>query len=214
MRYFGLMALLLVAGCNSAEPYEQTESQETAGDERRFWVTSQYLDRHTCPSDACGIVGRLFFREAATVLETKDGWARITKAYDASCSGGVSEYVDKGNAKCTAGNGIIDGKFAEWVMAINLSPTRPADPAKTAVADEKLVAQSDDFAQYRKEFTTAARKLIDDGRCTADDFEEMGGWVKSTNERDRPIYFTYCGGMTIANRLYLNTATGEISTNP
>lgn len=38
----------------------------------------------------------------------------------------------------------------------------------------------------------------------------MGGWVKSSNHRNQPIYFTYCGGSTVANRLYLNAETGEI----
>ena len=214
MRIAGLAALALLSGCNSAPTADTVEGDVATADDVKMWVTSQYLDRHTCPSESCGIVGRLFFREATTVLETKGDWARITKAYGASCSNGVSEYVDKGNANCSTDNGIDDGKFAEWVLAKELSASRPADPAETAAADEKLVAQSDDFAQYRKAFSTAARKLIDDGRCTAADFVEMGGWMKSSNHRDRPIYFTYCGEMTIANRLYLNAASGEISVNP
>ena len=28
--------------------------------------------------------------------------------------------------------------------------------------------------------------------------------------RDEPVYFTYCGGMTISNRIYLNAETGRI----
>lgn len=208
MRLAGLFAILIVAGCNSS-PSDTAETVETS-EEGKLWVTSQYLDRHTCPSDSCGVVGRLSFREAATVLETSGEWARITQPYDASCVNGTSEYVDEGKAECTTENGIADGQFSEWVRVEDLSTTRPADPAETAASSERLVAQSDDFAQYREAFTTAASQLIDDGRCTAADFEEMGGWVKSTNERNRPIYFTYCGGMTAANRLYLNADSGEI----
>lgn len=85
---------------------------------------------------------------------------------------------------------------------------RPADPAEPAAESERVVAQSDDFTQHREAFVKAVNQLIEDGRCTGAEIEEMGGWVKSTNERDRPIYFTYCGGMTTTNRLYLNVETG------
>ena len=155
------------------------------------------------------MVGQYFFREAATSFETKGEWARVTKRYDANCVGGKSKYVDKGNANCNADNGITDGQFAEWVMVKSLSKTRPSDPALTAAQDEKLVADSDDFRRHRVAFKTAARKLIDDGQCSEGDFTEMGGWVKSVNDPDRPIYFMYCGGMTIANRIYLDASTGR-----
>jgi hypothetical protein len=54
--------------------------------------------------------------------------------------------------------------------------------------------------------------LIGDGRCTAGDFEENGGWMKSSNNRDEPVYFMYCGGFTAANRIYLDAASGRIFT--
>jgi hypothetical protein len=219
MRNIGLGTLILVTGCGSAPNSEVAEQplanvaevKAEPSDEGKLWVTSQYLDRHTCASDKCGIVGRLSFREAATVIERKGDWARVSKVYDASCSNGVSEYVDKGQAACTPENGIKEGKFAEWVLARHLSTERPADPAETAANDEKMVAQSDDFSQHRKAFVKAARQLIDQGRCTAADFEEQGGWVKSSNHPDQPMYFTYCGGMTVANRIYVNAETGQIS---
>lgn len=55
-----------------------------------------------------------------------------------------------------------------------------------------------------------AQELIAAGTCKASDFQEMGGWVKSSDRGSKPVYFTYCGGMRIQNRLYLNAATGEI----
>ena len=221
-----VMLGLLLAGCggspvanehgNSIEDVKAVNaaaSVEAAGsDAGKLWVTSERLQRHSCPSESCGIVGQLFFREAAIVLERRGGWARISKRYDASCSGGRSEYVDKGNAECSPANGIVDGKFAEWVKAEHLSATRPPDPAATAAEDEKLVKDSDDFGKYRRAFVTAARTLIGDGRCTAGDFEENGGWMKSSNHRDEPIYFMYCGGFTAANRIYLDAASGRIFT--
>lgn len=176
----------------------------------QMWVTAQYLDRHTCPSRTCGIVGRLFFRESADVQERRNGWARVSRSYDASCVNGRSEYVDKGNDRCNRDNGVEGGQFAEWVELRSLSATRPPDPAATASSAERLVANSDDFAQHRAAFTRAAEQLISTGRCTEADFTELGGWVKSTIERDAPVYFMYCGGMTLANKVHLNAATGRI----
>lgn len=86
-----------------------------------------------------------------------------------------------------------------------------ADPAQTALPTASLVAKSQDFSKYRAAFVKAANELIQDGRCTPRDFEKTGGWRKTAiNYRDEPVYFTYCGGMTISNRIYLNAETGRI----
>jgi hypothetical protein len=174
------------------------------------WVTTDRLNRRTCPAVTCGIVGSLMFREKATIYEEKNGWARVSKYYDASCQNGLSQYVDSGNAACTEGNGIVNGRFAEWVSLEYLIDTRPPDPGASATGDYALVSGSDDYARYKDVFARAAAKLIASGRCTEQDFKDMGGWVASTEHRDSPVYFTYCGGMRIQNRIYLNAATGNI----
>lgn len=176
----------------------------------KFWVTSERLYRRTCPSTECGEVGYFFFREGVDVLERRDGWARVTKYYNASCTNGRSEHVDSGNSQCTPENGIADGEFAEWVSAEFLSETRPPDPAEGARGTEALIARSDDFARYRTQFAEAAQSLLDEGRCKGADFRENGGWLKSSTHRNQPIYFVYCGGLTKANRLYLNVETGRV----
>lgn len=181
-----------------------------AEDEGRYWVISDRLNRRTCASQNCGVVGQLFFREGVVVLEQNAGWARITQPYDAACVGGQSTYVDSGNGACDLANGISDGAFAEWVSLAHLSQTRPDDPAAGATGVEELIAGSDDFAHHRAVFAEAAQSLIGQGRCTARDFRDMGGWVASSSHRDQAIYITYCGGATVANRLYLNTQTGEV----
>ncbi len=176
-----------------------------------MWVASERLDRRTCPSEACGLVGQLFFRESAKVLEQREGWARLTEPYDGACNGGESAYVDEGAKACSVENGFVDGQFAEWVRADDLTSVRPADPAETATAAEALISASDDFAQHRQAFVAAATKLIGDGTCTPEDFVEQGGFMKSVNSyKAEPVYFTYCGGMTRANRIYVNAETGEI----
>lgn len=170
-----------------------------------MWVTVDRANRRTCPSIECGVVGRLYFRESATVIETKNGWGRITKYYDASCSGGRSEYVDSGKAECTSDNGIVDGQFAEWVKMDLLSDARPLDPGAGASGIAKLVASSDDFRIYEDDFVKAAQSLMASGDCTEKDFAEVGGFVKSAN-RGSGIYFTYC--QSGADRIYLDVKTG------
>lgn len=188
-------AIVLVAGSAMAET--------------DMWVTADRLSRRTCPDTKCGVVGQLFFREKATILEQRNGWARISKYYDASCRNGLSEYVDSGNASCDPANGITDGQFAEWVAIAHLASERPPDPAKGASGLAALVGGSDDYRIYKEAFVAAASKLISSGECKEADFKEMGGWMKSTTHRDRPVYFTYCGGMHVRNRIYLDAASGR-----
>lgn len=179
--------------------------------EQDAWVTSNSLNRRTCPDANCGVVGTLLFREKAPIFEKKNGWVRITKYYDASCVNGKSEYVDSGNRTCNPANGINDGKFAEWVSAKYLSTERPADPSAGATGDHALVRGSDDYQIHKNAFAKAASQLISAGRCSAADFKEMGGWMKSSTHRSKPVYFTYCGGMTASNKIYLDASTGKIT---
>jgi hypothetical protein len=133
----------------------------------KLWVKDDRAERRTFPSNHAPSVGKLFFREAPTPLETKNGWTRITKYYAAACESGKNKYVKAGDKSCTAANGYKpDGTFAEWVRSDQLVKERPADPAADVKDDEKLVAQSDYFQHYHHEFAVAARKLIAQGRCT------------------------------------------------
>ncbi len=203
-----LLVTALLTACAeqpTSSPVETTHAEPS----NKYWVTSDRLNRHTCPSTDCGIVGQLFFREGTDVFEDKDGWARVSQYYDASCANGRSEYVDSGDSRCDPENGIVDGKFAEWVEADFLSENRPPDPAADATGVEALISGSDDFQKYRTAFVEAARSLIVSSQCRAEDFREIGGWVKSTTTyRDQPIYFTYCQKSRV--RLYLNAETGEV----
>lgn len=54
------------------------------------------------------------------------------------------------------------------------------------------------------------RQLITDGICTEGDFQEMGGWMASTSQGSG-MYFTYCGGMTLSNKVYLDAKSGKTS---
>ena len=176
----------------------------------KYWNTSERLNRRTCPSVDCGVVGKLFFREGVSIQERRGGWVRITEYYDASCRNGHSEYVDSGDSRCTEQNGISNGQFAEWVSAKYLSKVRPGDPGKNATGIEKLVSKSDDYRVHKDSFVRATEELLRAKRCTKNDFTSMGGWVKSSTYGSRPIYFTYCGGMRNDKKVYLDASTGRI----
>lgn len=176
----------------------------------KLWVTADRTNRYSCPSIKCGIAGHLMFRESVDAFEKKGIWVRITKAYSASCVKGESEYIKEGNKACTNINGIKDGRFSEWVQLKDLSDKLPADPAENADGDYLLVKGSDDYRIHKDIFAKAARKLITEGICSETDFQDMGGWMASTN-RGAGIYFTYCGGMSMNNKIYLNAMTGMTS---
>lgn len=177
--------------------------------DEQMWVATDRLNRRTCPSTECGVVGQLFFRESAVVIEQRDGWARISKFYDASCSGGRSAYVDKGNAACSPENGIVDGQFAEWVSMEHLVADRPQDPGAGSSGTAKLVSGSDDFRLHQAAFVKAAESLLASGQCVTQDFVEMGGfWKSTTNHASQPVYYTYCKGGQ--DRIYLNVQSGAI----
>lgn len=180
----------------------------TSASAEDYWVTSDRLESHTCPSITCGVAGALLLREKATVLEVRNGWGRITKYYYASCQDGISQYVKSGRKDCGKDNGIVDGQFAEWVTMKPLSKQRPANPAAGAIGDAALVAKSDDYLLHKDTFIKAAKSLIANSTCTEADFKEGIGWMK-TIYRDRPVYFVYCGEWKISNKVYLDVSNGK-----
>jgi uncharacterized protein YgiM (DUF1202 family) len=157
-----------------------------------YYVTSGKLNVRLAPNKNGKITNTLYKRQKLEVFEVKDGWARISRFYDGGVEG-------------------VSGDIARWVFAKYLSTNRPAEEK---VADlnspvAKVIKSSDDFSKYQSIFVSASDKLIKSGKCRLGDFKEMGGWWRSTNHKPKPVYFTYCGGMTKNNRIYLNAATGK-----
>ncbi|MCK8787995.1 hypothetical protein M0638_26930 [Roseomonas sp. NAR14] len=83
--------------------------------------------------------------------------------------------------------------------------TSPALAQPRLAVHEKTtgVSQSDDYVRFGTIFERAAAALLASGRCKAADFSEMGGFIRSTNIRNRRAYFTYCGAMDPQHRIYL-----------
>jgi hypothetical protein len=75
----------------------------------------------------------------------------------------------------------------------------------SGVATDALISGlslSDDFNLHRAVFEKAARELITSKQCSAADFKEFGGFVRSPN-RGNGHYFIYCGGMTGAGSVLI-----------
>lgn len=91
-----------------------------------------------------------------------------------------------------------------WLTALG-----EMDPTAHAAEMERLIGRSDDLAQRQEVFAQATTELVSEGVCTMGEFAEHGGWVRSTTHGTSPVYFMYCGGATVADRLYLDASTGR-----
>ena len=156
------------------------------------YVTVDRLNVRLSPSPSGEITNALGIGQRVDVFESRDGWARI------------SRYSAEGKTGTMT---------ARWVAFKYLSKSKPAPRAVPfslpATPLAKAIKGSDDFHKYRSEFFTAAKKLISQRRCSLADFKEMGGWMRSTSRKS--TYFTYCGGMSNINRIYLDITTGQLS---
>lgn len=157
-----------------------------------YYVTANNLNVRLAPNKTGKITNALYMRQKVDVLQVKDGWARISRYYDGGVEG-------------------LSGEVARWVFAKYLSTNRPAEEQVTSLNSPvaKAIKSSDDFSKYQSVFFSASDKLVKSGKCTLGDFKEVGGWWRSTSYKPKPVYFTYCGGMTRSNRIYLNAATGN-----
>lgn len=91
----------------------------------RMTVAGGEVERRTCPSAECGVVGRFFPGESVFVHETVEGWSRVSNYYSAACHDGRSSFVETGPDECTEANGIVQGEFAEWVRSEALADEQP-----------------------------------------------------------------------------------------
>ena len=106
----------------------------------------------------------------------------------------------------TIGGSLLLASVVGLILGKPERVNREVDPAVIG----NSLANSNDYEIYKEMFTASALKLIGDGKCTVSDFREIGGWLKAVNHARKNTYFTYCGGMTTSNRIYLDAQTGEI----
>jgi len=155
-----------------------------------YYVDAKKLGvRESAVEDA--FVERYLYRgDKIHLLEKKNGWGRIT-AYFVYEQGGP--------------------EIAEWVPLDGLVKESPAiTPEERMKTLQSYISGSDDYALFENVFLNTTDKLLKEQTCSPDDFEELGGWVKSTKYKERDVYFIYCGGLQLTDKIYLDVRSGEI----
>ncbi len=165
----------------------QPEPEQT-----EFYVLERKLEVVEQPEVDGLITDYLYKGEKVEVLEKQGEWARI------------SDYIV-----------LKEGgpQTAEWVAMSGLSNDEVIISEKESkeILDSYLV-KSDDLKIHQEKFRNAVAKLISEGECAPSDFEELGGWVKSVKYSERDVYFIYCGGLSLENKIYFDVNTNEIFT--
>ncbi|MEZ9576504.1 MULTISPECIES: SH3 domain-containing protein [unclassified Vibrio] len=181
------------------EATEQSESDlvpimdlQPEPEQTEFYVLERKLEVVEQPEIDGLITDYLYKGEKVEVLEKQGEWARI------------SDYIV-----------LKDGgpQTAEWVSMSGLSNDEVIISEKESkeILDSYLV-KSDDLKIHQEKFRNSVAKLISEGECAPSDFEELGGWVKSVKYSHRDVYFIYCGGLSLENKIYLDVNTNEIFT--
>lgn len=185
----------------------KTELDGVNGQE--MWVTAERVNIRSCPMETCGRTGWVQQGYRIVILEERDGWGRIDEPIPAMCENGTTSLIDDGDKRCLPENGVVDGMMARWLNLQFLSTDRPEKTADPAACAGGFLSSSDNYATYAETFCQAARQLIDDGECTEKDFADFGGWSASA-QYSQGTFFTYCGGMMIENKIYLDAKTGRV----
>lgn len=167
----------------------ETPPKEEVKPNLDYFVTSERLNVRAYPDKTSEI--RNVFRKGHQIraIEVKGNWVRVSD-YEVHYSG---EDV------------------ADWVNVSYLSHDKPLitplDRQKTML---RLIQKSDDLKTYQESFIIGTQELIDSGKCSFEDFELVGGWVKSVVFNIEPVYFVYCGGTSRDDKVYLNVESGEV----
>ncbi|MGB1973524.1 MAG: hypothetical protein ACPHQD_05700 [Vibrio toranzoniae] len=161
-------------------------------EQTEFYVLDRKLEVVEQPEVDGLITDYLYKSEKVEVLEKQGKWARI------------SDYIV-----------LKEGgpQTAEWVAMSGLSNDEViiSEKENKEILDSYLV-KSDDLKIHQEKFRNTIAKLISEGECAPSDFEELGGWVKSVKYSGRDVYFIYCGGLSLENKIYLDVNKNEIFT--
>ncbi|CAM3893645.1 hypothetical protein VA7868_03271 [Vibrio aerogenes CECT 7868] len=183
------------ADAMSIEEPAPTEEMNAEPEPEKPVNTKFFVNEHKLPvrnerSESAYPVRYLYKGNQIIVLEQKDGWGRISRYF---------VYKEGGP------------EVAEWVSMQGLSETKPVITKEEK--EEILTAyinKSDDLKLYKEKFLQVTGKLIDEKICSPEDFDELKGWVRSVKYKNRNVYFIYCGGLKVADKIYLDVNSGEI----
>lgn len=175
-----------------------------------FWINGDGVDKHSCPSPECGVVGQLSFRDPVDVYDMDGGWVRVSPARKALCVNGRTRFIKKGSDLCDPSNGIEGGTYYDWIPADYLSRGLPSSGSAETDEFEAIVAGSQDFRRHRDAFAEAAGKLVDAGTCSKAELAGQGGFARVTGSFSPDIYFAYCGGDTMGDRVFVDTKAKRV----
>ncbi|MCL9773665.1 hypothetical protein [Vibrio methylphosphonaticus] len=154
-----------------------------------YFVSKASVPVYVQPTENALVDGTAYYGEKLRVMEHSSEWIRIAPIYQ----------MDEG-----------EEEVSQWVRMSDLSTDAVSLTGKkwNEVLSGYLF-KSDDFNQHQERFIEASTELLESKRCRLYDFEQVGGWIKSLNHPD-DVYFTYCGGIEVSNKVYLNTTTGVV----
>ncbi|MCL9780836.1 hypothetical protein M9194_05200 [Vibrio sp. S4M6] len=154
-----------------------------------FFVSPAQLGIRNAPSYDAFINDHMYRGDKVKILERKGDWGRISRYY---------VYAEGGKEE------------ADWLPMAGLSPTALVVSEKERMATlTAFIGESDNFKEHDKAFLKATDMLLKQDKCRPSDFQETEGWVKSVKYKDREVYFVYCGGLNLSNKIYLDVQTGE-----
>lgn len=163
--------------------------QSTRPMKRLMYANERRVDVKTMPSEDVFPERYLYKGDPVTVVEEKDGWGRIS-----------NYYLLKENGP----------QLAEWVKLTDMTDQLPIiSKSEKEEILTSYVGLSDDFKDYREVFLNVTDKLLNEKMCTPEDLKETKGWMRSLNYPDRNVYFLYCGGLKLDDKIYLDVDSKE-----
>ena len=153
------------------------------------YVIVDIAEQHLEPSEESEVANRLGLGERVDVFEDANGWSRVTWYYDHFFNG---------------------RKYARWMNNSLFGPDKPPPP-EHGLPDTRLgnaLANSDEVRIYWRQFLQAARRAIERGLASEDDFVEWGGWVRSASVEG---YYFINPEPHVIGRIYLHARTGRMA---
>ncbi len=187
---------LAMEGVEEEEPMtpillvEEEEEVEPPPPITDYYVSPPKLGVREAPDYSAFVENVVYRGDKLHILEKRDGWGRISPYY---------VYEEGGP------------EVAEWVPMEALLEVAPTITKQERVETvTTYIEDSDDFKQHFEMFIKTTDKLLKEGTCVPEDFEETQGWIRSVTFEGIDAYFVYCGGLKQANKIYLDVQTGKI----
>jgi hypothetical protein len=152
-----------------------------------FFVISPGIEIYAKPNFESQVVGKTELREVVKVYQEKGRWSR------------VQSWINETTGK------------SQWIYNEHLSTEHPGVTVQERYQTIKqLIASTDDFEQYEARFIELTDSVLQSKQCSEEDLTQLKGWIRSFNYPDEPIYYSYCGGLEVEDKLYINLDSGDV----